>query len=153
MRGMRGARETGLTMVEMLVYVAVFAALGLMVATMSSGIFFATAREEAFAEVIAIKGASENYRSAPAQGGLYTSISISELVDNGYLAIMTTGTNENAYGMDVTVAGASSNTDATITYDTPDEESCNMFEQRMDDATGVKTVTCSTAGVLTLTIE
>ena len=149
---MQRGMERGMTLPELLVYIGVALTIGMLVAGVAGTIFSRTSQEEAFGELMTIKSAAQNYRSAPLQAGLYEDVSIAELAGKGYLGIMATGTNESAYGMTVTIAAANSDTDALITYPTPTDADCQMFIQRFYGTTAVKSVTCA-AATLSLTIE
>ena len=156
---MRIARkQEGFTLVELGIYLAVLAVVGAFVVTQWGNINSGLRVERAYAELERVKTAAEAYRSAAANAGLYTAISITNLSDNGYnVEPFTDGDDENTYGLDVVIvaAGTPAGTDATLTYNFDNEEDCNQMIQRFDDSvTGIKTTpTCTTAGELTVTLE
>ena len=154
---MRIARkQEGFTLVELGIYLAVLAVVGAFVVTQWGNINSGLRVERAYAELERVKTAAEAYRSASANAGLYTNIGIAVLSTNGYnVEPFTTGTNQNTYGLDVTIAAAGSPpaTDATLTYDFDNPEDCQQMIQRFDGVTGVKgTPTCS-GNDLTVTLE
>lgn len=151
-----GNRETGLTLVELAIYVAVLAGVAIFAATQFGAITSATQVERAYSEVARVKAAAEAYRAAPAHVGLFAGISIQQLSDDGYnVEPFTTGTAQNAYGLNVTVAGAGApaGSDATITYVTGVNADCLQLVDRFTNTAGVRGVPTCAAGTLTLTVE
>ena len=151
-------KQGGFTLVELGIYLAVLAVVGAFVVTQWGNINSGLRVERAYAELERVKTAAEAYRSAAANAGLYTAISVTNLSDNGYnVEPFTDGDDENTYGLDVAIvaAGTPAGTDATLTYNFDNEEDCNQMIQRFDDSvTGIKTVpTCTAAGLLTITLE
>ena len=149
-------KEAGFTLVELGIYLAVLAVVGAFVVTQWGNINSGLRVERAYAELERVKTAAEAYRSAAANAGLYTGISMTALSTNGYnVEPFTTGTNQNTYGLDVAIAGAGSptNTDAELTYDFDNPEDCQQMIQRFDGVTGVSgTPTCA-GNELTVTLE
>ena len=146
--------QPGISLVEILVWLAVLAFVGVFAATQFTNIMGGSRLEFAFQEIQKVKAAAENYRMTPAQGGLYTNLSVTRLAARGYnVEPFNTGTNENVYGLNVTLAAANSNTDATLTYQTPAAEDCNQLIDRFTNTTGVKGLPSCTTGTLTLSLE
>lgn len=153
---MRIARKQGgFTLVELGIYLAVLAVVGAFVVTQWGNINSGLRVERAYAELERVKTAAEAYRSASANAGLYAGITIQELSDNGYnVEPFTTGTNQNTYGLNVAITPASSDTDATLTYQFDNPEDCQQMIQRFDGVTGIKTTpTCSATDELSVTLE
>ena len=152
-------RQSGVTLPEMGLYVGVLAILGVVVAANWGNVQSGIRTEQAFGEIVKVKAAAEAYRAAAAQGGLYTNITVEVLADSGYnVEPLDDGTDENAYGMDITIAAAGTppDTDATLTYEFANEADCEQVVDRLDGTTGVKgtpTCTSATPSVLSVTIE
>lgn len=151
-------KEAGFTLVELGIYLAVLAVVGAFVVTQWGNINSGLRVERAYAELERVKTAAEAYRSASANAGLYTGISMTALSTNGYnVEPFTTGTNQNTYGLNVAIgqAGTPVGTDAELTYGFDNPEDCQQMIQRFDDSvTGIKTTpTCTPAGQLTVTLE
>jgi len=151
---MTETKRRGYSIVELLVVLGVIAAAVLFIAGITGTATSAQLVDQAYNEVQLLKMAAQSYRRAPAQAGTYAGISISVLNSNGYNQPFTTGTNQNAYGLSVTLAPAGAGgADATITYATEDTESCNQLRQRFLNTAGVKTLPLCTAGSLVMTLE
>ena len=125
-------KEAGFTLVELGIYLAVLAVVGAFVVTQWGNINSGLRVERAYAELERVKTAAEAYRSASANAGLYTNIDITALSTNGYnVEPFTTGTNQNTYGLTVTIApdGTPTGTDAELIYEFDNSEDCNQMIQ------------------------
>ena len=147
----------GVTLPELGLYVAALAMVGVVVVGGYGNFQSGWRTEQAFHEIMKVKAAAETYRSAAAQGGSFTGITLAVLSDNGYnVEPLDDGDDENVYGLDVTLAAAGGGTDATLTYQFDDEEDCNQVHDRLDGTTGVKRLPACTAAapsVMVMTIE
>lgn len=152
----RSRTQRGLTLIEILVWVGILAAVGVFAATQFADIRATQRTEQAFQEITRLVGAAASYRAAPANAGSYENISVTRLVDRGYIGSgYSDGANENAFGLTVSVASANSHGDATVTYATgnADQTECLQLVDRFTDMTGVKGDPSCTTGTLTLTLE
>ena len=153
----RNRKEAGFTLVELGIYLAVLAVVGAFVVTQWGNINSGLRVERAYAELERVKTAAEAYRSASANAGLYTGITMAALSTNGYnVEPFTTGTNQNTYGLTVAIAAAGSpaGTDATLTYGFDNTEDCNQMIQRFDaSVTGIKATPTCPGDVFTVTLE
>ena len=151
-----GKRETGLTLVELAIYIAVLAGVAIFAATQFGAITSAGQMERAYSEVARVKGAAEAYRAAPAQRGSFIGITVAALANGGYnVEPFTTGTNQNTYGLNVVVApgGTPNGSDATITYTTGAAADCEQLIDRFTNTAGVRGAPTCAGAVLTLTVE
>ena len=150
-------RDEGVTLPELGLYVAALALVGVVVAAGFGNFQSGFRTEQAFNEIMKVKAAAEVYRSAAAQGGSFTGITVEELSDNGYnVEPLDDGDDENTYGLDITLAVAGGGTDATLTYQFDSQEDCNQVHDRLEGTTGVKTLPACTAAspsVMVMTIE
>lgn len=127
--------QRGLTLGEMLIYLAALAAVGAYLASVGGGIFGATRIEQAHQELHAAITAAQTYRSIQ---GSYDDIDVEELVDNGYnLAGFTNGTGENVYGKDLVIAPTTGDADAEFDYGTESSKACNQLKSRIDQLDGI----------------
>lgn len=140
----RIARNEGVTLPEMGLYVGLLAIVSLFVVGQWGNIQSGVRTEQAYAEVVRLKTAAEAYRSAPSQAGLYTGVSVEVLADNGYnVEPFTTGTGQNVYGLDAALAPKGT-ADATVTYEFDVEADCEQLVDRLTGAVGVKTTPACT---------
>lgn len=165
------SRQRGYSLLEMGLVVgaiALFAVIGFVAYTDTQS----TANQtQAMSEINGLSSSARQFRSAFAQGGLYTNLTnVKELVDNGYsVGGMSLNGNDgvNAYGLAVTIASAAAGADANIVYTTPSEEDCLALMGNFTDNPGTTATTatdehvagykagcvCSSAGALTLVME
>jgi len=148
-------RTRGISMMELLIWLAVFAGVAVFVSSQATNLFGGATVERAYAEIEKVKTAAETYRRSLVQAGLYTNISITRLATRGYnVDPLTTGTNQNTYGLTVAIASAAANTDATLTYELGNVPDCTQMIDRFTGMPGIKTApACSAAGLLTMTLE
>ena len=147
-------KQTGISLLEILVWLVIVAALAAFVVDKFAGVRSGANLEFASAEIQQVKSAAETYRMTSAQRRRFTNISVTRLAERGYnVEPLVTGENENVYGLSVTVAPANNATDATLTYETPEPEDCIQLVDRFTNESGVKGVPSCSGNVLTLTIE
>lgn len=148
------AKQRGVSIIELLLWLSVFAGVAIFAATQFTNITAGAKIERAYAEVEKIKAAALAYRSSPIHKGLFTDITITVLATKGYnVRPLTTGNGQNVYGRDVTIVSASANKDATITYQTGSNDACQQLIERFTDAAGITGApTCATT-TLTLTVD
>lgn len=149
------ASECGISLVELLTWLAVAAIVGGVAVSKFTNILGGTRIEQATSELNELIIAGQSWRRL---NGDYTGITVEALVDGGYnLQSYTDGTGENAYGEDIAIAvSAGGADDGLITYTTDGEAACEQLKTRVDLVPGVLAApvsACSTAGVLTLTIN
>jgi len=152
--GRRKIKQAGLSIWEIVGGLAVMTALAAIFWPQISSVVMGNQINGAYSEINTLLNAGASYRQAPANGGLYTSITVEVLNDNGYnVGKFDDGVNENVFGETVSVAAANSNTDMTLTYVTDSAESCLQLVQRYTNDSLLKSApSCSTA-TLTLTID
>lgn len=138
----------GVTLPEMGLYVGLLAIVGLFVVGQWGNIQSGVRAEQAYAEIIRLKTAAEAYRSAPAQGGSFASVTVQVLANNGYnVEPFDDGTAENVYGLNAVVVPKASGADAEVTYQFDVQADCEQLVDRLTNAVGVKgTPTCSSSG-------
>lgn len=143
-------RESGYSLLEITIGIALFILLVVGVLNATTGFFGANDKNLATSQGQRLIQAARVYRSTQ---GSYASISVTVLSNAGYeVSPFTNGTGQNAYGLNAALASANSDTDATLTYQTSDAAACAQFIQRMALADGVKATSCTTS-VATVTIE
>ncbi len=151
--------EKGYSAGEILLYVGVVAVglafVGGIALTVTSG----QRLNQANAEINQLISAGEKYRATNrAYGGTgVPNISVQRLVDRAYglsKKKYSDGTNQNVYGLTMTIASASGGANATITYQTDTEESCLQLADQMANNTmlTVGGSPCSGSGPYTLTV-
>lgn len=92
-------RQAGVTLPEMGLYVGVLAVLGVVVAANWGNVQSGIKIEQAFSEIVKVMAAAQTYRSAPANSGSFTGVSVTVLENNGYnVRPFTTGTNRTPTG-------------------------------------------------------
>lgn len=151
-----GRRQAGINLGEMALVLAVVGALLGAGLALYNTVSASANRKAALEEMQVVIAAAREYRNAPARNGLYTGISVTVLNTQGYQDMFTTGTAQNFYGMNVTVAaaGTPSGADATLTYGFDSSGACQRMLQEFSGAQGVSgTPTCSAANVLTVTLQ
>lgn len=148
------AKQGGVSIIELLLWLSVFASVAIFAATQFTNITAGAQIERAYAEVEKIKAAALAYRSNPRHGGLFTNIAITVLATQGYnIRPLTTGTGDNVYGRNTTIVSANSNTDATITYQTGSDDACQQLIERFTNAAGVVGAPTCATNTLTLTVD
>jgi len=149
-----GPGSRGFSLVELLVVLGIVALAAVFVANLAGTAESAQKVDRAFTELRIVKNAAQSYRTSPAQRGQFTNISITQLATRGYnVEPFTTGTNENAYGLTITVAPAAAGADGTITYATDNAADCNQLIDRWTNITGIKGTPVCATNTLTLTLE
>jgi prepilin-type N-terminal cleavage/methylation domain-containing protein len=145
--------QRGFTLIELLIFLGVLAVVGVWVATQGSNVLSGSKTERAYQQIDAIMKAAEEYRQQPNRRGSFTGISITSLVTEGYpLDPLTTGTNQNVYGMTVTIA-SSGNTNALLVYNTPGTQDCNQLDQRFTTSSKLASAPTCSGNNLQLLIE
>ena len=171
-----GARQRGYSLLEMTLAIGAIAVIAVIAFLAFSDTQSSANQTRALSEISSLVASARQYRSSFAQGGLYTSLDMEELVNNGYptggMQVSGTGATSsgtNTYGLGVTIVPTTgtTNADATITYTTPSQEECLAVMASFTDNPGTTATTatddhapgfkagaiCSTAGALTLIIE
>lgn len=145
---------SGYSIVELLIVLGVIAVAAIFIANIAGGAASGQRLERAFSEIQMVKAAAESYRSAPARAGLFTGITVTALSSRGYnVEPLTTGTNQNAFGLTIAVAPAAGGADATITYATDNAADCNQLIDRFTNIAGVKGTPACSGNTLTVTLE
>ena len=150
-------REGGYSIGEILFWTAVVA-LGLgFLGSMGLDVFSGQRLNQAQSELNQLLIAGEKYRNTNgAYGGTgVTNVSFQRLRDRAYgMSSYTDGVGENAYGLNMTIASASSGAQATITYQTDTTEACQQLgdQLRNNNMLTVATNPCSGSGPYTLTV-
>ena len=158
-RPRKSAAQRGYSLVEVAFGVAIVAAVAVIAAVFIGDVNRSLNSSQALAQLNTLIASARQYRSTFAQGGLYTDISMSKLSDLGYATAGIDGTNAlNVYGLSVSYAGKDTNKDATLKYATPTKKECDLialsFKKGSDTyVSGIKAVTCSSTGELTLDID
>lgn len=146
--------QKGLTLIELLTFAALFAIVGIVFGPRLAGVFSGQEIGTAQVEIDTVMAAGSVYRSAPANQGLYTGISVTELNNSGYqVAPFTTGVNQNVFGATVAIASVASNTDATVTYGTEDAQACAQLVERYTNDARVKGTPSCTGANFSVTID
>lgn len=150
--GVAKRMQRGLTLLELLIYLATLALVTVFIAEQRENIESGIEKEQAYFEILKLKEAAKVYAVV---NGNYTGISMTSLVDGGYnVEPYTDGTNQNVYQLDITIASSSAR-QATITYEFPDEDKCGLAISRanIDDAFfGTPACTAGPPAVFTATI-
>lgn len=146
--------KQGFTLIELLIYVGVLASAGVFIVTQFSNVTSGSNLERAFTEIEKVRIAAQAYRAAPRRQGSYNAISMTQLSVQGYnVRPFTSGVAQNAYGKNITIAAAASGADATIVYQTGENQDCQQLLERYTNSIGVKTpLACATTN-LTMTLE
>lgn len=149
----RLSQVCGLTLPELLIYVAILATTSIFLATQFANLTAGTQLERGFTEIEKIRAAAIVYRSSPRHIG-YTGVSISALASGGYnIKPFSTGTNENTFGRSVTIMPTQNNTDATLTYETDSDSACQQLIERYTGVQGVVGAPTCASDTFTLTLE
>lgn len=145
----------GFSLVELLVYVAIVGLSAVFIANQFGNLSAGSAIERAYTEIEKVRGAAVNYRNSPKRSASYADISITQLSEQGYnVRPLSDGTDENTYGLSVTIAPGSSGATAILTYATDTASSCKQLLERYSGSYGIKgDPTCTDAGVVTITLE
>lgn len=147
-------RFAGFSLVEALAVLAVGAIVIAFAIPKIQEMFFNTNVEQAYSETVDLIIAGQKYRTI---NGDYDGITVTKLKDEGYgLQKYSDGTEENAYGLDITIAEKNSDADAEITYEFDSEEGCEQIEARVSNIKAVKTSptpACAGSGPYTLTFQ
>ena len=146
--------QKGFSLMELIIVLGVIAVAGAFIAVFAGGATSGERIRAGNSEIEGVVRAAQTYRRSPAQRGLFTNITIQRLSDRGYnVEPFTSGTNENAFGLTITIAPAAGGADATLTYATDSTADCNQMIDRWTNIAGIKgTPTCAT-NTLTLTLE
>lgn len=146
--------QKGVSMIEILLWLAVFASVALFAANQFTNVNAGALIERAYAEIEKVRTAAQAYRSSPRRAGSYVGISVEVLATQGYnIRPLTNGTGENAYGRNITLVSDNDGADATLTYETGVEEACQQLIERFTNAAGINgTPSCAT-GTLTLIVD
>ena len=149
----RLARSSGLTLPELLIYVAILATTSIFLATQFANLTAGTQIERGFSEIEKIRAAAIVYRSSPRHTN-YTGISISSLATGGYnIRPFSDGANENAFGRSVIIAPTQNNADANLTYETDNDTACQQLIERYTDVQGIASTPTCAGDTLTLVLE
>lgn len=147
-------RNAGFSLVEALAVLAVGAIVIAFAIPKIQEMFFNTNVEQAYSEVVDLVIAAQKFRSV---NNDYNTITVTVLKNGGYgLQKYTDGVEENAYGLDITIAGKNSDADAVITYEFDAEEACEQIEARVGNIRAVKASpapACAGSGPWTLTFD
>lgn len=131
--------QKGLTFIEMGVALAVIAGFALFFGPQLVGLFAKSKVELAHQEILTVIASSQQYRSI---NGDYDEITIKKLLDDGFYPGnyegAKAGEEQNAYGKDITIVEANSDSDATLTYDFESVESCEQMEARVASISQLK---------------
>lgn len=145
--------EAGLTLPELLIYVAILTTISIFVAGQFGNITDSTSVNQAHLEIEKVRGAARSFRSTPGRGD-YTGVTIAVLANNGYsIAPFTDGLSENVYDRTISIAPTSSNEDAVITYVTDEDAACNQLIERYTGQGGIVGTPVCTDESLALTID
>ena len=138
----------GLTLPELLVYLAVLATVGIFIANRAGNVLDGTRLEQAAQEIQTVMVAGQSYRAVEGNyGGLVVATGIETLKDNGYnVREYTDGQGENTYGKDITIAAKGTPPDdAEITYETDTASACEQLRDRVENHSGTSNVVCTAA--------
>ena len=153
-RRVQKSGSAGYSIVELLIVLGIVAVAAIFVANIAGGAASGQRLERAFSEIQMVKSAAESYRSAPARAGLFTGVSVTALSGRGYnVEPLTTGTNQNAFGLTIAIAPAAAGADATLTYATDNAEDCNQLIDRFTNIAGVKGTPACASNTITITLE
>lgn len=151
--------ERGATAGEILLYVGISAVILAFVGGIALTVTSGQRLNQAASELNMLIWAGEKYRSTNrAYGGTgVTNVTVQRLVDRAYglsKKKYSDGTNENVYGLTMTIASASGGSNATITYQTDTEEACLQLGDQMANNTmlTVGSSPCTGSGPYTLTV-
>ena len=156
--------HAGFSLMELIAVVAIIAGLTIAIGFAINAANTTADRNVAIAEVQMLISSSAQFRKV--NRGIYddgtTQISIAQLVSNGYpTGGIATGTGDNAFGLDVTLAGtaaaacSSSNIcrDAKLVYSTPDATQCGSLAELFTSGGFIKTAGSCSASNLEVVIE
>lgn len=146
-----GRRESGFTIIEVLAVLAIIGIAIAFIVPRMQGSFSTQRIDQAYTAIVEIIIAGQKYRQI--NGSYDSTLNIKALVDNGYgVSGYTTGTGENVYNLDTTIAQSGS--DAQITYEFDEEPACEQVEKRVSKINSVSgTPACSGSGPYTLTFK
>ena len=160
------AKHAGLSVMELTIGSVIVISIAIFIGVQLIAVFGTTTNTQALVQVQTLVNSSRVYRTQPARGGLYTDLTVEVLQERGFSIGgvqlgPTDGTADetNVYGLAVALVGTTAGgADATLTYETPNEESClflvDVFTDGTDFFGGAKTGTeCDAANELTVVIE
>ena len=146
--------QRGLSLIEILLWLGLLAGVAIFAAGQFSAISAGVDSERAYVEIQKVIAAGRAFRSSVRRGGSYAGVTVMVLSDQGYnVAPLTSGTGENAFGRNITFVPANSGADATLTYQTNNDEQCQQLIERFTNAPALTgTPTCAT-NTLTMTVD
>lgn len=146
-------RQQGLTLVELLVVLAIIAVISAVALTSLENATSSQKQNTELANINMLKSAAMQFRRFRAQNGSAANlVSVTTLSSkNLNIAPLTTGTNQNAYGLTITIAGASSGPNFTITSDVGTATECAYFVEALAGGNDVATAPSCTGGTVSIT--
>jgi prepilin-type N-terminal cleavage/methylation domain-containing protein len=146
-------RQGGFTLVELLVVMAIIAVISGALITLSENASSSQKQNTELANINMLKSAAMQFRRFRAQNGSAANlVSVTTLSSRNYnIAPLTTGTNQNAYGLTITIAGASSGPNFTITSDVGTATECAYFVEALAGGNDVATAPSCTGGTVSIT--
>lgn len=138
-----GKPNSGLTLMEMVIGVAILSAIAIFVVIQYAGSRESINVNQAVSEIEKLRGAAVAYRSTYAQSGVYDGLSsgtgendgVDVLSDGGFgVAPFDTGAGENTFGLDVEVTSVSGGERARINYMIPTFAICAQLATRYSNA-------------------
>lgn len=146
--------QEGLSLIEILLWLSLAVVVGTFAANQFGNVSAGAKRERAYAEIEKVRGAAQAFRTSPKRAGSFTGVTIAVLATQGYnVNPLTTGLAENAYGKNITLIAASSGTDATLTYQTANNEDCLQLTERFTNSPGLSGAPSCATNTLTLTLD
>ena len=142
--------QNGFALMELIIVLAVVTILGVLIVNNSGSLFGGSKKNVAQQEVIRLVQEVQQWRI---NNNDYAGISVAAMVTAGYnIAPISTGTGDNVYGLNVAVASANSDADASMTYQAEASDQCATLIERLGGTDGISgTPTCTGTGPFTFT--